>query len=161
MATTTAITTTATTTATTMSRQQQQQQQNQQQQQQNQQQQQQTPFGSIPKPALPNLGASLKSAAPMFGKFTSAMSSLGAAVSSVIPQPPGAVLNPAAQNTTRTQRATLKTQESVDSMQFPDEKDKLSAGPALKREASILKREPSIDRYSEHGELTRESSMDR
>jgi len=158
MTTTTTAITTATTTTTNS------QQQQQQKQQQQQQQQQQTPFGSIPKPSLPNLSASLKSAAPMFGKFTSAMSSLGAAVSSVIPQPPGVVINPAAQNTTtRTQRATLKTQESVDSVQFPEEPmmDKLGTGPTLKREQSILKREPSIDRYSEHGELTRESSMDR
>ncbi|CAB3386051.1 Hypothetical predicted protein, partial [Cloeon dipterum] len=122
---------------------------------------------SIPKPSLPNLGASLKSAAPMFGKFTSAMSSLGAAVSSVIPQniqPPGVVINPA-QNTTvtRTQRASLRTQESMDSMHMLDEpgRDDLTVGPTLKREPSILKREPSIDRYSEHGDLMRESSLDR
>jgi hypothetical protein len=132
----------------------------QQQHQQQQQQQGQLPFGSIPKPSLPNLGASLKSAAPMFGKFTSAMSSLGAAVSSVIPQPPGAVQvnNQQAQNTTRTQRATLRPQESVDSQHFPEEP---SMKPSLKREPSVLKREPSMDHYGEHGQLTRESSMER
>ncbi|XP_059487205.1 protein unc-13 homolog B isoform X13 [Neocloeon triangulifer] len=129
---------------------------------------QQTMPTSIPKPSLPNLGASLKSAAPMFGKFTSAMSSLGAAVSSVIPQnmqPPGVVINPAqnANTVTRTQRATLRTQESMESMHMPDDymRDDLKVGPTLKREPSIMKREPSIDRYSEHGDLMRESSLDR
>jgi hypothetical protein len=131
----------------------------QQQQHQQQQQQSQLPFSSIPKPSLPNLGASLKSAAPMFGKFTSAMSSLGAAVSSVIPQPPGAVVNnQQAQSTTRTQRATLRPQESVDSQHFPEEP---SMKPTLKREPSVLKRDPSMDHYGEHGQLTRESSMER